>query len=59
MPSKPPTFDTKGSPKSKSDHMARLAKHAPQHEVGKQFGASQSTVSRTLRRGYTKEGQAK
>lgn len=54
MASKP-----KGSPKSRADHMARVVKHTTQTETGKSFGKSQSTVSRTLRRGYTKEGQAK
>lgn len=48
----------KGSPKSTSDHMARLAKHAPQHEVGKAFGKSQPTVSRTLRQGFNRMGSA-
>lgn len=49
----------KGSPKSRSDHMARVAKHSTQAETGKQFGKSQATVSRTLRRGFTKEGSAR
>lgn len=48
----------KGSPKSRADHMARLTKHAPQRDVGKAFGKSQATVSRTLRQGYTREGGA-
>lgn len=48
----------KGSPKSRSDHMARVAKHSTQSETGKQFGKSQATVSRTLRQGFTREGSA-
>lgn len=49
----------KGSPKSREAHMQRLAKHGPQHAVGKSLGTSQSTVSRTLRRGFTQEGSAR
>ena len=47
-----------GSPKSEADHMARLAKHAPQHAVGKAMGKSQSTVSRTMRHGFNRIGNA-
>ena len=47
-----------GSPKSREDHMARRAKHLKQHEVAKEFGTSQSTVSRKTARGYTYEGSA-
>ena len=47
-----------GSPKSREEHMERLAKHGPQHAVAKDFGKSQSTVSRTLRRGYDRLGSA-
>jgi len=48
----------KGSPKSPADHMARLAKHNTQAETGKALGRSQSTVSRTLRHGFTRVGGA-
>ena len=47
----------KGSPKSHADHMARLAKHNTQRDTGKALGRSQSTVSRTLRQGFTREGE--
>lgn len=48
-----------GSPKSRDEHMARLAKHEPQHEVGKKFGKSQSTVSRgVMRQGFNRVGEA-
>ena len=48
-----------GSPKSRDEHMARLAKHNTQVEVGKQFGKHRSTVSRATRRaGYTRIGSA-
>ena len=48
-----------GSPKSREDHMARVAKHNTQRETAKAFGTSQSTVSRRmLRDGYSKQGKA-
>lgn len=47
-----------GSPKSKEDHMARVAKHSTQKETGKAFGKSQPTVSRTLRQGFNRIGGA-
>lgn len=50
--------DTRGSPKSKEDHMARVAKHSTQKETGKAFGKSQPTVSRTLRQGFNRIGGA-
>lgn len=37
-----------GSPKSREEHMARRAKHATQAATGKEFGTSQSTVSRKV-----------
>jgi len=49
----------KGSPKSRDDHMARKAKHEPQRSVGKDFGKSQSTVSRgVMRQGFNRIGSA-
>lgn len=49
-----------GSPKNREEHMTRKAKHSSQREVAKDFGTSQSTVSRRiLRDGYTKGGKAK
>lgn len=48
-----------GSPKSRADHMARVAKHNSQRATAKSFGTSQSTVSRTmLRDGYSRQGKA-
>ena len=47
-----------GSPTSHADHMARLAKHNTQSATGKALGKSQSTVSRTLRQGFTRQGGA-
>lgn len=44
-----------GSPKSREEHMARRTKHATQSATGKEFGASQSTVSRkVMKQGFTK-----
>lgn len=44
-----------GSPKSRDEHMQRRTKHATQAAVGKEFGTSQSTVSRkAMRQGYSK-----
>ena len=46
----------KGSPKSRDEHMARRTKHVTQAAAGKEFGTSQSTVSRkVMRQGFTKE----
>ena len=48
-----------GSPKSRDEHMARLAKHQTHEKVAKQFGKSRSTVSRgVLRNGYSRIGGA-
>jgi Tfp pilus assembly protein PilV len=45
------------SPKTKDDHMSRRAQHMPQRAVAKEFGTSQSTVSRrTMKRGFSKVG---
>lgn len=45
-----------GSPKSRDEHMARRAKHTTQAAAGKEFGTSQSTVSRkVMKQGYSKE----
>ncbi len=49
----------KGSPKSRSEHIARQAKHKTQREVAKDFGTSQPTVSRTMRRGFNSMGSAR
>lgn len=55
MPDKPPTKPA-GSPKSREDHMARRTKHATQAATGKEFGTSQSTVSRkVMKQGFSKE----
>lgn len=49
------------APRSKDEHMAKLAKVMPQRAVGKDIGVSHSTVGRKARahdmlaRGYTKE----
>lgn len=40
-----------GSPKSRDEHMARRTKHVSQKAAGKEFGVSQSTISRGYRRG--------
>lgn len=60
MPSKSPTPDAaQGSPKSREEHMARTAKHQSQKATGKDFGVSQSTVSRrAMRAGFVKGGKA-
>ena len=55
--SKPPA-NMGGSPKSPADHMAKRAKLMPQAKVAAEFGKSQPTVSRAVRRGYTNEGSA-
>lgn len=45
----------KGSPKSREEHMARRTEHVTQKAAGKEFGTSQSTVSRkVMRQGYAK-----
>lgn len=44
-----------GSPKSREEHMARRTKHVTQAAAGKEFGTSQSTVSRkVMKQGYKK-----
>lgn len=44
-----------GSPKSREEHMARRTKHVTQAAAGKEFGTSQSTVSRkVMKQGYAK-----
>lgn len=44
-----------GSPKSREEHMARRTKHVTQAAAGKEFGTSQSTVSRkVMRQGFVK-----
>lgn len=44
-----------GSAKSREEHMTRRTRHATQAAVGKEFGTSQSTVSRkVMRDGFTK-----
>lgn len=49
-----------GSPKSRADHMARRAKHQSQAQTAKEFGKSQSTVSRSmLRNGFVGQGSAR
>jgi hypothetical protein len=46
---------THSSPKSRDEHIARRTRHATQHQTAKEFGTSQSTVSRrTMKQGYTK-----
>ena len=48
-----------GSPKSKEEHMARRAKAVTQRETAGEFGTSQSTVSRKVRRqGFERMGGA-
>ena|ERR1700676_3613023 len=48
-----------GSPKSRDEHMARKAKHMPHKAVAKEFGKSQSTVSRgVMRNGFNRIGDA-
>jgi hypothetical protein len=45
-----------GSPKSRDEHMARRTKHVTQAAAGKEFGTSQSTVSRkVMKQGFVKE----
>jgi len=49
-----------GSPKSRSEHMARKAKHMTQAEVARDFGKHQSTVSRAMMRdGFSRGGSAR
>ena len=49
-----------GSPRSKEEHMERLSKHQSQKSTGRDFGVSQSTVSRkTMKRGFMRGGSAK
>lgn len=49
---------SKGSPKSKDEHMARRAKHLSQREAGAEFKVSQSTVSRRVKKqGYQDMGK--
>ena len=46
--------------KSRDGHMAAKAKHQTQKEVAKDFGKSQSTVSRgIMRHGFVQNGSAK
>jgi hypothetical protein len=48
-----------GSPKSRDEHMARLAKHQTHGKVAKAFGKSRSTVSRgVMRQGFNRIGDA-
>lgn len=47
-----------GSPRSQKEHMARRAKHVTQKEAARDFGKSQSTVSRAAAKGFTYEGSA-
>jgi len=48
-----------GSPKSKEEHMARRAKSVTQRETAGEFGTSQSTVSRKVRKqGFERMGGA-
>lgn len=43
------------SPQSRDEHMSRRTKHATQAATGKEFGTSQSTVSRkVMKQGYSK-----
>lgn len=45
-----------GSPKSREEHMARRTKHVTQSAAGKEFGTSQSTVSRkVMKQGFKRE----
>lgn len=49
-----------GSPKSRDEHMARLAKHKPHAQIAKDFGKSRSTVSRgVMRQGFSRMGDAR
>jgi hypothetical protein len=49
-----------GSPKSREEHMARATKHQTQTATAKDFGTSQSTISRkVMRSGYVGGGPAK
>lgn len=53
------TKNPSGSPKSRDDHMARLAKHTTQKNVAGDFGKHPSTVSRgVMRQGYNRIGGA-
>jgi hypothetical protein len=48
-----------GSPKSRDEHMARLAAHQPRKSVAKEMGVHPSTVSRgVMRAGFKYEGSA-
>lgn len=48
-----------GSPRSKEEHMARVGKHQGQRATAKDFGTSQSTVSRrTMKAGFSRLGNA-
>lgn len=47
-----------GSPKSRKEHIARLAKHADQKTVAKAVGVHPSTVSRSMRQGFNRLGDA-
>jgi hypothetical protein len=50
----------KGSPKSRTDHMAAKAKHTTHAKVAEDFGVHRSTVSRAVKRkGYRALGSAK
>jgi len=52
---KPEDRPHKRSPQSPEEHMARRTQHQSQKATGKEFGKSQSTVSRRmLRDGYSK-----
>lgn len=48
-----------GSPKSREEHMARVGKYQGQRATAKDFGVSQSTVSRrTMAQGFKSGGKA-
>lgn len=48
----------KTSPKSRDEHIASRAKHLSQKETAGEFGVSQPTVSRRVRKqGYTDLGK--
>ena len=50
----------KGSAKSPDEHMARMASKQTQRETGRDFGKSESTVSRrVMRSGFVPGGSAR
>ncbi len=49
-----------GSARSREEHMERVSRHQSQKSTGKDFGVSQSTISRkTMKRGFTSGGSAR